>query len=159
MSAKLPDGATNAAPPIGSSVAHGLAAGDIIALTSGWSDLNDRVFKASVPTADTLGLLGVDTTNLQRFPAGGGVGSFRKVTAFQQITQILGWEMSGGDQQYVNFSYLEDNFERQLPSIFSAQSIAITIADEATLPGYQALKAASDSRAPTAIRLSLADAV
>lgn len=148
---------TNAAPPIGSSATHGLTAGEIIALTSGWSGLNDRVFKVTAPTADTIGFVGADSTNVQRYPVGGGAGSFRKITAFQQITQILGWETSGGEQQYVNYSYLEDDFERQLPSSFSAQSIAITIADDASLPGYIALKAASDSRALTAIRLSLVD--
>lgn len=174
MSAKLPDGATvsiatayataktitavtNAAPPIASSTTHGLTAGDIIALTSGWSGLNDRVFKVTAPTADTIGLVGADSTNAQRYPVGGGGGAFRKISAFQQITQILGWETSGGEQQYVNYSYLEDDFERQLPSSFSAQSIGITIADDASLPGYIALKAASDSRVLTAIRLSLVD--
>lgn len=174
MSAKLPDGATvsiattyataktvtavtNAAPPVASSATHGLTANDIIALSSGWSGLNDRVFRVTAPTADTIGLLGADATNVQRYPVGGGAGSFRKITAFQQISQILGWETSGGDQQYVNYSYLEDDFERQLPSSFSAQSITITIADDATLPGYIALKAASDSRLVTAIRLALVD--
>lgn len=174
MAAKLPDGATvsiattyataknvtavtNAAPPVATSATHGLAANDIIALSSGWSGLNDRVFRVTAPTSDTIGLLGSDSTNVQRFPVGGGAGSFRKITAFQQITQIVGWETSGGEQQYVNYSYLEDDFERQLPSSFSAQSIALTIADDATLAGYIALKAASDARALTAIRLSLVD--
>ena len=44
-----------------------------------------------------------------------------------------------------------------MPGTFSAQSLSIGIADDPTLPGYIALKAASDARAIRAMRLSLRD--
>jgi hypothetical protein len=174
MSAKLPDGATiaiattyaaaktisavtNASPPVASSVAHGFANGDLVALTSGWQPLNDRIFRVAATGADAFSVSGADSTNEQKYPAGTGAGTARKITAWTQVTQIMGFETSGGEQQYTNFSYLEEDFERQLPTITSAQSISLLIADDAALPGYQALKAASDSRALTAIRLLLRD--
>jgi hypothetical protein len=174
MSAKLPDGATvsiatglgpirpvtalsSAAPPVASAVANGLANNDLAWLTSGWQQLHDRIYKVGGAASDSFTLVGADTTNATRFPAGGSAGTVRKITAWQQVTQILGFETSGGDQQFANFSYLEEDFERQLPTITSAQSIALTIADDATLAGYIALKAASDARALTPIRLALVD--
>ena len=174
MSAKLPDGAifsigtalaaakpttaaTNALPPVLTSAAHGVTAADFILVNSGWSGLNDRVFKPTAPTADTIGLPGADSTNTARYPAGSGIGSFRKITAWQQVTQVLGWEMSGGDRKMTDYEYLEDDFGRQLPGSLSPQSITVTIADDITLAGYAALKAASDAGVLTPARVVLRD--
>lgn len=172
MSAKLPDGATvsigtafatlktisavtNASPPVAQSTAHGLTATDVIVVASGWSGLNDRVFKPTIPTVDTLGLVGATSVDVDRYPPGAGVGSFRKVTAWQQITQIMGWETTGGEPKTVVYSFLEEDFDRELASGSTPQSIKITIADDPSLPGYQALKAAADANAPTPLRLTL----
>ncbi|WP_219209216.1 phage tail protein [Variovorax boronicumulans] len=174
MSAKLPDGSvvsiattlaaakvitglSNANPSVAASVAHGYANGELIWLKSAWQRLNDRIFRVSGQAADLFALEGQDTLNTQRFPAGTGGGTAQKITAWTQVSQILGFTTSGGDQQFANFSYLEEDFERQLPTVTSAQSIALDIADDQTLPGYIALKAASDSRALTPIRLTLPD--
>lgn len=175
MAARLPDGATvslsttygspltvsaitNANPAVATSTAHGLANGDLVEVTSGWSNLNGRIMRVASAAANTFALEGLDATSTTLYPAGSGAGSVRKITAFQQITQIMGFTTSGGDLQFVNFSFLEQNFETQLPTIFSAQSISIDIADDATLAGYIALKAAADIRATRAIRLIMPDA-
>jgi hypothetical protein len=174
MAARLPDGAivslattygsaktvtaiTNANPGVASSTSHGLNNGDILSMVSGWSNLNNRVVRVAGSATNTFNLEGVDTTSTTLFPAGSGAGTATPITAFTQISQIMGFTTSGGDQQFANFSFLEQNFETQIPTIFSAQSIQLEIADDPSLAGYQALKAASDARAVRVLKLQLAD--
>lgn len=174
MAVKLPDGSTvfiassysaskavtavtNAINPVATAVAHGLANGDFIEVTSGWGGVNGRVFKVENITADTFKIMGVDTVDLVKFPAGAGIGSMRKIASKTQVQQVLEFSTSGGEQQFTNFSFMEEDFERQLPTITSAQSLTIAIADDPSLPGYQAVKAASDARTPTALFLNLRD--
>lgn len=174
MSAKLPDGSiltlattygaakavsaiSNANPGVATSTAHGFANGDFVRMASGWSNLNDRVVRVAGSVTNAFNLDAFDTTLTSLFPAGSGSGTATAITAWQQISQILGFETSGGDQQFTSFSYLEQNFETQLPTVFSAQSIKLTIADDPSLAGYIALKAASDARASRTLRLTLPD--
>ena len=174
MAAKLPDGSTvfiasayaatkavtavtNAENPVATSTAHGLANGDFVEVTSGWGGLNGRVFKVESVTADSFKIMGADSTDVAKYPATAGIGSVRKVSAQTQILQVLEFSTSGCEQQFANFSYLEEDFERQLPTITSAQSLTIAIADDPSLPGYKAVKAASDGRKQTALFLNLRD--
>jgi len=172
MSASLPDGATvaiataygssksvtaitNANPGVITANAHGMANGAFYELKSGWQKINDRVFKAANVSTNAVDVTGIDTTDTTRFPAGTGTGSLREITAFTQISQILEFTTSGGDQQFANFSFLEEDFERQLPTVTSAQSIQIGIADDPTLAGFIALKAAGEARAIRALKVTL----
>ena len=52
-------------------------------------------------------------------------------------------------------SLLENDFSTQLPTQASAQSIAISIADDPTLAGFIALKAAAETRSPRALVVTL----
>ncbi|KRC30683.1 phage tail protein [Acidovorax sp. Root217] len=172
MAVSLPDGATiaiattygavktvtaitNANPGVITSAAHGLLNGAFYELKSGWQKINDRVFKAANVATNALDVTGIDTTDTNRFSAGTGVGSLREITAWTQIPQILEFTTSGGDQQFANFSFLEEDYERQLPTVTSAQSIQIGIGDDPSLPGYQALKAAGEARAIRAVKVTL----
>ncbi|CAN7477230.1 phage tail protein [Acidovorax sp. LjRoot118] len=172
MAVSLPDGATiaiattygsvktvtavtNANPGVITSAAHGLLNGAFYELKSGWQKISDRVFKAANVATNALDVTGIDTTDTNRFAAGTGVGSLREITAWTQIPQILEFTTSGGDQQFANFSFLEEDYERQLPTVTSAQSIQIGIGDDPSLPGYQALKAAGEARAIRALKVTL----
>lgn len=147
---------SNAKPPVASSTAHGFANGDILEVASGWSGIDGRVAKAASVTADTLALAGLDTVDTSKFPAGTGGGMLREVTAWQQITQVLDSSNSGGEQQFYNYSFLEDSGdEKQIPTIRSARSITLQIADDDTLPQYAVLEAANDDRLPRAIKFRL----
>lgn len=174
MAARLPDGAvvsiattygtsktvsavTNANPGVATSTAHGMANGDIVAVTSGWSNLNNRIVRLAGVAANNFNLDGVDTSSTTLYPAGSGTGSVLPITAFTQITQIMGFSTSGGDQQFATFSFLEQNFETQIPTVFSAQTLSLDIADDPALAGYQALKAASDARAIRALKIAMPD--
>ena len=82
MSFRLPNGATlqiaatygtaipvtalsNANPAVATAAAHGLSDGDIIAVTSGWTRLNDRAARVADSLTGTFALENVNTTNLQ----------------------------------------------------------------------------------------------
>lgn len=174
MAVKLPDGATvslqtavgtsktisavtNANPAVATSTAHGLTNGTLITVTSGWSRLNNRVVRVANVTANTFDLEGIDASNVSLFPAGSGIGSALAITTFTQISQILDFSTSGGEQQFATFSFLEQDFETQAPTVTSAQSITIGIGDDPTLAGYIALKVAGEQRAIRALRMTLPD--
>jgi hypothetical protein len=146
---------SNANPAVASAVGHGLANGDIVEVTSGWSRLNSRVARVANVTADTFELEGINTTSTNLYPAGGGAGSVRKVSTWQQITQVLEFTTSGGEQQFVTYSFLEEDVEHQIPTVKSASSFAMTIGDDASLPWYGILSDANDDRIPRAVSVVL----
>lgn len=145
---------TNANPAVASSAAHGLANGGLVELKSGWQKLNERIVRVADATAGTFTLEGMNTLSPIQFPAGTGGGSIREITAFTQITQVLETSTSGGEMQFATFSFMENDFESQIPTQASAQSLAITIADDPTLPGYKALQAAAELREVRALRVA-----
>lgn len=147
---------TNANPAVvTTSASHGVATGGFIEMTSGWSRINNRIFRAASASGSSLALEGLNSTDTNLFPAGTGTGTFREISAWTQISQIMGLTTSGGDRKFVTYSFLEQDFESQLPDVSNAMSLQIDIADDPTLAGYIALKAANDSGALTGLRLTL----
>lgn len=174
MSVKLPNGAivsiasergeainftaiTNANPAVATATGHGLSKGDIVSVTSGWNRINDKVVRVGEVTDDTFELDGIDTTDTSAYPAGSGTGSVKKVSEWTQIQQITNVETSGGEMQFATYSFLENDYESQIPTQSSAQSLTLTIADDASLPGYKVLKEASEKRVAVPIRITLPD--
>lgn len=146
---------TNASPPVATATAHGLSNGAILAVTSGWGKLNDRVVRLSDSTTNAFSLEGIDATSTAIYPAGAGTGSVRAITAWTQITQVLDMQSSGGDQGFVNYGFMEDDRDIQIPDRISPQQLSLTIADDAALAGYSALKTAAESSAVRAVRLTM----
>lgn len=144
---------TNANPGVASSAAHGMSNGALIEVASGWQKVNERIVRVAATASGTFALEGIDTTNTTLYPTGTGSGSVREITAFTQISQILELSTTGGDMQFTTYSFLENDFESQLPTTSSAQSLTMSIADDPTLAGYQALKKAADERAVRALKL------
>jgi hypothetical protein len=173
MGVKLPNGASfsiasaygdavpfteisNAIAAVLAAANNNLAINDVIEVASGWAGLDGRIARATAVAADSVTLGGVNTLDAARFPPGAGVGTLRKVEDWVQISQILESASSGGEQQFANFSFLEDTGdERQIPTIRSARSVNLTVADDDKLPHYAVLKAANDDRRPRAIRFQL----
>jgi hypothetical protein len=173
MAAKLPDGAivslyvsydspesiddiSNDLTPI-AICPNSFAINDVLIIKSGWSALNDRVVVVTAATGTSFTFKGVDTTDTNAFPIGAGYGEAIKIASPETITQIMGFSTNGGEQQFVTYSYLEQNFESQMPTVFSAQSLSLEIADDTTLAGYKALKTAADARATRALKFALPD--
>lgn len=173
MGVKLPNGAvfsiastyasavaatavSNAAQAVVTAAAHGAAKGDIVEITSGWTDLDGRIARAGAVATDTVTLEGIDTVNPKRYPSGTGMGKVRRITDWAKISQVMESASQGGEQQFYSYSFLEDTGdERQIPTTRSARSINLTIADDDALPHYKVLKAANDDRQPRAIQFQL----
>lgn len=142
---------TNAAEAVATVTGGDISANDIVIVQSGWSKLNDRVVKMGA----TNKMIGIDTTDTEVYPAGSGVGALIKASDFIQISQVLSSETSGGEQQFTTYSFLEDDFERQIPTRTSPVTLTLNIADDMTLPGYQALEKAAESRTAKVVKARL----
>lgn len=144
---------TNASEAVVTSAAHGFSNGDVLEVTSGWGRLNLRAVRIKGVTTDSFILEGVDTSNTNFFPAGTGVGSVRKATAFTQITQVLSAASSGGDPKTVSFKYIESDVEFSLNDGFTATSQSLELdADSIGAAGYTALKTLTDTQTNTILR-------
>lgn len=172
MGFRLPNGATlqiasaygaaipvtalsNANPAVATAAAHGLSDGDIIAVTSGWTRLNDRATRVSKSLSGTFALENINTTNLQPYPAGSGAGSVRKVTSFVEVPQITEVNTSGGDQQFLTFGFLADDDDRQMPTTKNPISMSFTVADDPDLTYVAIVEAADDDKQTRVLRLNL----
>lgn len=172
MAAQLPNGAlidvasaygdaitvtaiSNATAAVATATDHGLAKGDYVEVKSGWNKLNERVVRVGEVTDDTFVLEGIDSSDTKKYPDGDGIGSVLKIQSWVQIQQITETTTDGGDPEYVEYEFLEDDYKRRIPTGYSAMSINLTIADDPSLPGYNVLKKVKDSRELTAIRMRL----
>jgi len=154
-SAKTVSQITNANPGVASATSHGYSNGDIILLNTGWQKLNDRLFRVANQATGTFELAGQDTTSTTLYPTGTSAGSAKKVSAWTQITQVLECTTSGGEMQFATYSFLENDFESQIPTQHSAQSLTLSIADDPSLAGYAALKKAAAERAAVPLRAQM----
>lgn len=144
---------TNAADASFTVTAHGFDVGDVVEITSGWGRINRRVFEIKTKTTDAF-TVGIDTTNTNFFPAGTGIGSVRKVTAFTQISQVTGASSSGGDPVTVDYKYLESDVSYSINDGFGAVQYQLTIdADAIGTPGYTALQTLTDVQTDTVLRM------
>jgi hypothetical protein len=149
---------TNANPAVATLAAsHGIIVGDIMEVTSGWSRLNGRLVRASAVATNDVSLEGINSSSTTAYPAAGGTGSIREITAWTQIQQILSVDTTGGEQQFTNFQFLESDSEIRLATIKSAGGMTLQIADDPSLAGYIALSDANDDRLPRGVRLILAN--
>jgi hypothetical protein len=148
---------SNASTAVATATGHGLADGDYIVITSGWSKINGKVFRVASAATNTFALEGLDTTSTTLYPAGQGTGSVREVTAWSQIQQILTSATNGGEQQFREYQFLESDSQTRIPTVKSAAGLTLTIGDDPSLPGYGVISAANDDRAARAVKVDLAN--
>lgn len=147
--------ATNALEAVLTTAANTFAVGDIVEFTSGWVKANLRLFRVKAATSTSVTLEGFNTTDLRIYPAGNGAGSLRKISAWTVIPFMKEFTPSGGDPKYNTEEFLDVEDEVQMFNGFSAVSIAMSIADDPSLPHNALLQAATDSQAVTAFRVVL----
>ena len=172
MGFKLPNGATvehaatyaevlvvsaisNAAEAVADVTDADLDVGDIVLIESGWSALNSRVAQVKLATATAITLEDIDTSDLQRFPAGSGGGALKKIETWVQIPQVTEVAFAGGEQQYADVVFLEDLQGRQIPTDKSAASMTLTIADDPGKPFVKVLESADTRKQVEAARMNL----
>ncbi|PVX86479.1 phage tail tube protein [Paraburkholderia unamae] len=157
--AKAVSAITNANPAVATATAHGFTAGQEILFASGWEDASDAVFRVDAPDADTFSLLGLDTTDLNLFPAGHGAGSAQVIlpTDWVEVPQVLTIGSSGGDPKFTTVAPLAKRNEQSVPTGFGATSVALTLAHDAGDADYQKMVSISRARRTVAFKLTLAN--
>ncbi len=147
---------TNGNPAVATlEASHGIIDGDIMVVTSGWSRLTNRVVKAGTVATNSVPLLGIDSLLTSIYPAAGGAGSIIEVTAWTQLAQILSSTSSGGEQQFLEYQFLEGDSQQRIPTFKSASGLSFSVADDPSLAGYIAASTANDDRLPRAVRITL----
>lgn len=147
---------SNASPSVAGSVGHGLVDNDEILLTSAWEDATDTVFKVDQLTADTFGVLGLDTTNLNFYSAGGGANSqAQKISNWVEIPQVLTIATQGGDPRFTTISPLSRRNQINVPTGFNATSITLTLGHDAANATYQQMLGISRSLSKVAFKMVL----
>ena len=148
---------SNASTAVATATGHGLSQGDIIVVTSGWSRLNGKTVRVGTVTTNTFQLEGIDTSSTTLYPAGAGTGTVKEVTTFTQISQILETATNGGEQQFLEFQFLEADAQTRIPTFKNAAGLTLQIADDPSLAGYQGMEDANDDREARALRITLAN--
>ncbi len=156
--AKTMSALTNANPGVATlEASHGVIVGDYIEVTSGWSRLTDKIVRASVVSTNDVSLEGQNTTSTTIYPAGTGTGTVREISGWTQMTQILESSSSGGEQQFLEYQFLEADAQKRIPTFKSASGITFSVADDPDLAGYILASTANDDRAQRAVKIVLAD--
>ncbi len=147
---------SNAANAVGTlEASHGIIVGDVFEVTSGWSRLTDKVVRASVVSTNDVTFEGIVTTSTSIYPSGTGIGSIREVTGFTQLAQILDSTSSGGEQQFLEYQFLESDAQKRIPTFKTAGGLSFTVADDPTLAGYILASTANDDRLARAVKVLL----
>lgn len=145
---------TNAAEAVATfSAGHGFVVGDILEITSGWGLLNGRLARVKTVATNDITLETIDTTNVSKYPAGSGTGTGRKVSTWQQLSQVQTPAFNGGDQQYVDVSTMDDLIDKQAPTSRSALALKLTVFDDPSLAYYSTLTSAQNTLTPVGLRV------
>lgn len=115
------------------------AVDDVVLIKSGWGLIDNLVARVTAATATAVTVGAIDTTDTKFFPADGGAGSLTKVSGWTRIPQITEVSASGGDQQYVQIQFLEDDRQRNLATHKAAKTKTLTFAHDSSLPVYDVL--------------------
>lgn len=123
--------------------------GDYVEVNSGWGLLDKRIVRCGTGTnATTIVLEGIDTTSTSKYPAGAGVGTVRKISAWTQITQVRSISTFGGEQQFADVTGIVDVVSRQMPTVRSAVNMTLEVFDDPTLSWYADVLVADEARTP-----------
>jgi hypothetical protein len=146
---------SNAAEAVATVTGASLSPGDIVLLSSGWNKLDNKVVRVKAATATAITLEGIDTADVLLFPVGGGVGTMKKVLTWVQVPQVTDLAFAGGEQNYTDVVFLEDDQGRQIPTDKAATSMTLTIADDPAKPFNAVLRKADARKQVEAARLVL----
>lgn len=120
--------------------ASDLKAGDIVHINCNWSGINNAIAKIESVSDKAVTLRNINTTNTNKYAAGGGTGSIRKVTKWTELPQIVEVSKSGGEQNTIQIQFLSDDRQRNLNTYKSAVSQTYSIAHDSSLPVYPLLR-------------------
>lgn len=132
---------------------HGFVVGDILEITSGWGRLDKRLARVKTVAGNDITLENINTSSTTLYPAGSGAGSARKITAWDEITQIKDLSTSGGDQQFADTTTIADVVAKQVPTLRNAVALSMTVMDDPSLVWYATVSAVAESSRVAGLRM------
>lgn len=130
---------------------NGIKAGDTVQVVSGWKRMSG-VFRVKVAADTSVTLENVDTSDVDRFPVGGGKGTLKAVQEWEVMPQVMTLSTEGGEQQTQEIQFLEDEQAETVDTYKSGIVQVYTFAHDATLPIRPLLMKLDDNKQLTAIR-------
>ncbi len=148
---------SNTNPAVVTATGHGFSEGDIVQLNTSWELLNNRSFLVGEVTTDTFELIGSqnDTTNTTFYPVGASIGSVKAVETWVGINQVTGVEFAGLEQQYLDIQFLSSRTQVQLPTVRTAGTMTLTVADDPDQPFLPIVQAYDFDLSLNTLRLNL----
>lgn len=149
---------SNAKPAVATSAAHGYVDGSILLLnTPGWTKADNSVMRTTEADVDTFELAGLNSTSVERFPSGGGKGSAKAITGWEQLPKIPTFETTGGDAKTQTTSYIDFEKDFEIFTGTNPERLNFTISYAPDGAAYAALVEAHESGELQVIRLVLKD--
>jgi hypothetical protein len=151
---------TKAAPPVCTYVgADTWTNATYIALSGvvGMTELEDALCRVATvnTTSNTLELEDQDSTSYGTFVSGNG----QLVTMATEIQCATGFSMSGGDQQFADYTLLWDKISRKFPTTKAGGQVSLQCIWDPSDAGLMAIQAASDASAKMGFRVVFPDAL
>jgi len=133
---------------------HSVIVGDILEVTSGWDLINQRLFLVSAVSTNDVTFEGLNTTSTALYPAGTGIGTIRRITAWTTLSQLTsGIQVTGGEQQFADVTTLVDRIQRQIPTQRGAITVNLPTFDDPALAWVPAVRTASETAVATGMRM------
>ncbi|QGJ86739.1 major tail protein [Enterobacter phage ATCEA23] len=149
-------GISNATEAVATATGAGIDAlspGDYIMLSVDWVNLNGLVCRIKAATEGAITLEGVDTTDANMFPAGGGVGELVKIEKWIDLPLTPTIANAGNEQQTTTFQAIQMERAATINTFKSAATQTFTMAHDATHAARKVLKAYDRSQDPTAFKM------
>ncbi|SFU43839.1 Phage tail tube protein, TTP [Xenorhabdus koppenhoeferi] len=129
----------------------GITKGDIVHVSSGWKKASGA-YRVKTATDKSITLEGLNTSDKNTFPVGGGAGSLKKVLTWEVMPQVMTLSTEGGEQQTQEVQFLEDEQAETIDTYKNGVVQVYTFAHDAKLPIRKLLMLLDDSKQITAIR-------
>lgn len=149
--------ATNAAPGVFTSAAHGLTDGEIILIRSvGMIEVDERVFVVENSDTNTFqlknaasGSVGIDTTNFGTWSS----GTFEEITLGTTLTGVSAFTPSGGEIEFLDTTTVSDLRRKQTIGGITAMSYGLTLQWDPGDTAQAAMQAAFEASAARGFRV------
>jgi hypothetical protein len=127
-------------------------------LSNSWTKTDNGVFRVDGAVAGTsFEIEGLNSTDVGKYPASGGAGSAREITAWTQLPKIPTFDMTGGDPKSLTTSYIDYEKDFEIFTGTNPERLNFTISYQPDSPAYAALVAAGESGVVQVVRLVLKD--
>jgi hypothetical protein len=157
MSVKAMTAITNATEAVATlEASHGVVAGDILEVTSGWPTLDQQVLRAKTVATNDVTLEGRNTVSTFEYPAGSGVGSVREISGWTLLSQVdQDINLSGGETEFRQIRLLSQRNNLEVPTTTSPVRMVVPAYFDPLLAWLPVARAARNAGAAIAVRLSM----